>query len=73
MHRLIAHGSISLFPLSIPTVLLSLGLSVFSAKAQNQIYRPIPLPDSNEITDTLSALDIPTGTGGYAPRLHHPA
>ncbi|MDJ0708161.1 MAG: PPC domain-containing protein [Leptolyngbyaceae cyanobacterium MO_188.B28] len=52
--------------LSISAVLLSLGFSVFSAKAQDQIYSPIPFPESNEITDTLSAMDIPTGAGGYA-------
>lgn len=54
------------FPFIIPTTLLSLGLSVFSANAQNQIYSPIPLPASNQITDTLSEKDIPTGSGGYA-------
>ena len=54
------------FPLIIPTTLLSLGLSVVSANAQNQIYSPIQLPDSDQITDTLSEKDIPTGLGGYA-------
>ena len=54
------------FPFIIPTALLSLGLSIFSANAQNQIYSPIQLPDSDQITDTLSEKDIPTGLGGYA-------
>ena len=54
------------FPFIIPTALLSLGLSVFAAKAQNQIYSPIQLPDSDQITDILSEKDIPTGLGGYA-------
>ncbi|MDJ1185599.1 PPC domain-containing protein [Roseofilum casamattae] len=37
-----------------------------SAAAQAQIYNPKPLPTTNEITDTLSRKDIPTGTGGFA-------
>jgi hypothetical protein len=35
-------------------------------RAAAQLYNPIPLPPSNEITDTLSDQDIPTGFGGYA-------
>ena len=54
------------FPSILPITLLSLSLGVFSANAQNQIYSPIPLPAGDEITDTLSDKDIPTGTGGYA-------
>ncbi|MBE7383092.1 MAG: PPC domain-containing protein [Leptolyngbya sp. SIO1E4] len=36
------------------------------AAAQEALYNPIPLPKSNEITDTLSEVDIPTGFGGFA-------
>ena len=32
----------------------------------NRVYEPIPLPISKPITDTLSALDIPLGQGGFA-------
>jgi len=34
--------------------------------AQAQPYSPIPLPSSNEIKDTLTEQDIPTGDGGFA-------
>lgn len=34
--------------------------------AQSDLYNPIPMPSSGEITDTLSDRDIPTGQGGYA-------
>ncbi|MDK3155509.1 PPC domain-containing protein [Kamptonema cortianum] len=30
------------------------------------MYNPKPLPPNNEITDTLSRDDIPTGQGGFA-------
>ncbi len=51
--------------LLIPTTLLTIGLvSVRSAIAQ--IYNPIELTGGNEISDTLSESDIPTGVGGFA-------
>jgi len=34
--------------------------------AQLRMYNPIPLPSSNEVEDTLSDKDIPTGEGGFA-------
>jgi hypothetical protein len=37
-----------------------------TAPPSNQVYRPIPLPASNEITDTLTDKDIPTGVGGFS-------
>ena len=37
-----------------------------SLRASAEVYNPIPLPGGNEITDTLSEADIPTGFGGYA-------
>ncbi|QQE66580.1 peptidase [Leptolyngbya sp. BL0902] len=46
------------------TVLLITGTSL-RAQAQ-QVYSPIPLPASREVTDTLSNRDIPTGFGGFA-------
>ena len=42
---------------------LTLGLG---SPAKAQLYNPIPLPANNEITDTLSDKDIPTGEGGFA-------
>ncbi len=36
------------------------------ATAQRKIYDPVPLSSDNEIADTLSERDIPTGEGGFA-------
>ena len=30
-----------------------------------QFYSPLPLPSSNEVSDTLTDKDIPTGSGGF--------
>lgn len=46
------------------TVTLS-GLGALSANAQ-AMYNPIRVPATNEITDTLTERDIPTGFGGFA-------
>lgn len=56
---LLRHGL--LFP---ATVLLIAGTGL-RVQAQ-QMYAPIPLPASREISDTLSNRDIPTGFGGFA-------
>lgn len=48
------------------TFACSIGETTLTAQAQNAIYTPIPMPESREITDTLSENDIPTGVGGYA-------
>ncbi|MEA5619684.1 PPC domain-containing protein [Cronbergia sp. UHCC 0137] len=50
----------------IPVTLLTMSLSIKTTLAQNKLYSPIPLTSSTEITDTLSANDIPTGQGGFA-------
>ena len=53
----------------VPTILLAMGASAAAAVAQLpplRIYNPKPLPLSNEISDTLSPSDIPTGQGGFA-------
>lgn len=50
----------------VTTVLVAMGMSAGAALAQLRIYNPKPLPFSNEITDTLSDNDIPTGQGGFA-------
>jgi hypothetical protein len=50
----------------VPVILLTMGISVRAAFAQNKLYTPIPLPSSTELSDTLSDQDIPTGQGGFA-------
>lgn len=52
--------------LLLPAALLVLGLGAGSVRAQKKVYGPIPLPPSNEVNDTLSEKDIPTGEGGFA-------
>lgn len=53
--------------------ILSLGLAgsaiamlELPATAQRKIYDPVPISSDNEIADTLSERDIPTGEGGFA-------
>ncbi|MBD1868209.1 PPC domain-containing protein [Leptolyngbya sp. FACHB-671] len=48
-----------------PAALLTVVVSALSASAQS-MYTPVPLDSSNEITDTLTDSDIPTGFGGFA-------
>ncbi len=49
-----------------PTFLLSTGLSLgLSDRASAQMYSPLAI-SSDEIKDTLTTSDIPTGTGGFA-------
>lgn len=51
----------------IPAAFLALGTgATSSAVAQNKLYNPINLPASNQVSDTLSEKDIPTGEGGFA-------
>lgn len=52
-------------PLLAPVTLLTIGFSALSANAQT-LYSPIPLPDSNQVSDSLTDKDIPTGSGGFA-------
>ncbi|MBD2566357.1 PPC domain-containing protein [Anabaena lutea] len=57
-----------------PVTLLTMGISINTGLAQksnlnsnlNNLYSPIPLPSSTELSDTLSDKDIPTGQGGFA-------
>lgn len=49
--------------------LLAISMGASSAVAQSRqsrLYSPIPLPTNNEVNDTLSEKDIPTGQGGFA-------
>ncbi|NMG07917.1 PPC domain-containing protein [Brasilonema sp. UFV-L1] len=51
----------------IPATLLAIAISTTAAFAQaNKFYNPMPIPVGNELTDTLSDKDIPTGQGGFA-------
>ena len=52
--------------LIIPITLLTMGIWIKTASAQNKLYSPIPLTNLTEISDTLSNKDIPTGQGGFA-------
>lgn len=71
MNKAFAVGlkKIIIFPVSILTMLLSIN-TVFAQNANNantnNLYKPIPLNSSSEISDTLTATDIPTGQGGFA-------
>lgn len=49
--------------LLVPATLLTIGLSAGQAAAQ--LYNPIAL-GSDEVNDSLSTADIPTGFGGFA-------
>lgn len=48
-----------------PVTMLTIGFSTLSANAQT-LYNPIPMPDSNQVADSLTDKDIPTGSGGFA-------
>jgi len=53
------------FPMVVAGTSLTLVLSGLSAHADD-IYNPMPLPESNMVVDVLSENDIPTGNGGFA-------
>jgi hypothetical protein len=53
-------------PFLMPATALMLGFSALGAKADTPVYNPIPMPASNEVTDTISEKDIPTGVGGFS-------
>ncbi|MBW4624870.1 MAG: pre-peptidase C-terminal domain-containing protein [Brasilonema octagenarum HA4186-MV1] len=51
----------------IPATLLAIVINTTAAFAQaNKFYNPISIPVGNQINDTLSDKDIPTGQGGFA-------
>ena len=52
--------------LLLATPLLVISLSPITSVAQGKLYRPIPLPPSHQVFDTLSDKDIPTGKGRFA-------
>jgi hypothetical protein len=49
----------------LPATIMAIAMSAASVSAQS-MYNPIRLPGNNEIRDTLSERDIPTGQGGFA-------
>ncbi|MEQ9368190.1 MAG: PPC domain-containing protein [Coleofasciculus chthonoplastes F3-SA18-01] len=53
------------FALLVPTTFL-VGLTAAAVRAQNDLYNPIPIPERNQVSDTLTDQDIPTGEGGFA-------
>ena len=51
----------------VTVTLLAIGMGTTKASfAQSKLYNPIALPASNQVADTLSEKDIPTGEGGFA-------
>jgi len=54
------------FALLVPTTFLTVGLTAAAVRAQNDLYNPIPIPERNQVSDTLTDQDIPTGEGGFA-------
>lgn len=54
------------FLLLAPATALSIGMGALSTSAQTTLYSPIPMPSSNQVSDSLTDKDIPTGSGGFA-------
>jgi hypothetical protein len=51
----------------IPVAVVAVGIHATTTVAQvNKLYNPIPMPNTYEVTDSLSDKDIPTGQGGFA-------
>ena len=53
-------------PLFIAIALFTMGLQTLPAKAESKIYNPPSITSEEEISDTLTENDIPTGDGGFA-------
>ena len=53
-------------PLFIAIALCTMGLQTLPAKAESKIYNPPSITSEEEISDTLTENDIPTGDGGFA-------
>jgi hypothetical protein len=54
------------FALVVPATFLAVSLTAAAAIAQNQLYNPILMPPTNEVSDTLTDKDVPLGEGGFA-------
>lgn len=48
------------------TALCTVGLQALPAQAESKIYDPPSITSEQEISDTLTENDIPTGEGGFA-------
>ena len=55
-----------LIPAICVAIAVGMSAAVVAQCSQCKLYNPIALPASNEIDDTLSEKDIPTGQGGFA-------
>lgn len=53
-------------PLFLGTLLVLIANPITAIKAQSSLYNPLILPVNRQISDRLSAKDIPTGEGGFA-------
>ncbi|TAF05243.1 MAG: peptidase [Nostocales cyanobacterium] len=61
-----AFRKIMILPVTLLTISISINTVFAQNNAQNNPYKPIPLNSSAEISDILTAKDIPTGQGGFA-------
>jgi hypothetical protein len=52
--------------LLVPVTFLAVSLSAGGSKSARSTLQPITIPPSNELSDTLTENDIPTGEGGFA-------
>ena len=59
-------ASLTISSVALCLVLLSSSVARKPAIAQSNFYNPITLQPGDEITDNLTAADIPTGGGGFA-------
>lgn len=51
----------------LPAAVAAVAFSTVGAtRADAQVYSPIAMPESRELTDSLTEKDIPTGFGGFA-------
>ena len=53
-------------PLLIAIAWCTMGLQMLPVKAESKIYNPPSITSEQEISDTLTEHDIPTGDGGFA-------
>jgi hypothetical protein len=49
-----------------PATALAVSMHALPVDAQTPLYSPIPFPSNSEVSDSITAKDIPTGQGGFA-------
>lgn len=55
------------FNLSFVAIAISIvGLQTLPVEAESKVYNPLSITSEAEVSDTLTANDIPTGDGGFA-------